>query len=79
VERQRNSALASGDTKLAETLALTLTRLREQQQEHELLYLTVSSARGFFRNTERHEEEDPSGHDGSTTDEKDNAKSVNGS
>ncbi|KAA0192452.1 hypothetical protein HAZT_HAZT003737 [Hyalella azteca] len=79
VERQRNSALASGDTKLAETLALTLTRLREQQQEHELLYLTVSSARGFFRNTERHEEEDPSGHDGSTTDEKDSVKSVNGS
>ncbi|KAF2363481.1 WASH complex subunit 7 C-terminal [Trinorchestia longiramus] len=53
VERQRSSALSSGDSKLAETLSLTLSRLREHQQEHELLYLTVSSARGFFRTTER--------------------------
>ncbi|XP_042890150.1 WASH complex subunit 4-like [Penaeus japonicus] len=48
VEQQRQSG-SGGDDKLQQTLALTLSRLQQYQQEFELLYLSVSSARVFFR------------------------------
>ncbi|ROT68592.1 putative WASH complex subunit 7-like [Penaeus vannamei] len=50
VEQQRQSG-SGGDDKLQQTLALTLSRLQQYQQEFELLYLSVSSARVFFRVT----------------------------
>lgn len=48
VEQQRQSC-SSGDDKLQQTLALTMSRLQQYQQEFELLYLSLSSARVFFR------------------------------
>ncbi|KAG7168658.1 WASH complex subunit 4-like [Homarus americanus] len=48
VEQQRQGG-GGADDKLQQTLALTLTRLLQYQQEFELLYLSVSSARVFFR------------------------------
>lgn len=48
VEQQRQSG-SGVDDKLQQTLALTLSRLQHYQQEFELLYLSVSSARVFFR------------------------------
>ncbi|XP_045597195.1 WASH complex subunit 4 [Procambarus clarkii] len=48
VEQQRQSGNGVDD-KLQQTLALTLSRLQQYQQEFELLYLSVSSARVFFR------------------------------
>lgn len=48
VEQQRQSG-SGADDKLQQTLALTLSRLQQYQQEFELLYLSVSSARVFFR------------------------------
>lgn len=48
VEKQRQPG-SGGDDKLQQTLALTMSRLQQYQQEFELLYLSLSSARVFFR------------------------------
>ncbi|XP_045101605.1 WASH complex subunit 4-like [Portunus trituberculatus] len=48
VEQQRQLC-SSGDDKLQQTLALTMSRLQQYQQEFELMYLSLSSARVFFR------------------------------
>nr|KAG5706407.1 hypothetical protein BaRGS_033168 [Batillaria attramentaria] len=46
---QRQSAGGRGDEKLQQTMSLTAKRLEQTQQEYELLYYSLSSARIFFR------------------------------
>ncbi|CAL4067501.1 unnamed protein product, partial [Meganyctiphanes norvegica] len=66
VEKQRQSGTL-GDDKLQQTLALTLSRLQQYQQEFELLYLSVRSAQVFFRGDWSKENNDTASSDTQST------------
>ncbi|RXG53130.1 WASH complex subunit 7 [Armadillidium vulgare] len=50
-----------GDSKLEQTLSLTLRRLEDEQKAFELLFLGVSSAQVFFKGTDEQENDDTDG------------------